>query len=567
VAGGAVVRTLHAAPVTTAPDADLVLTGGTVHTVSGPPARALAVRGDRITAVGTEEDVRALITRGTRVVDLDGRTVVPGFVDAHVHPVQAGLALAACSLDGAGSAAEAVRRVAEYAAAHPDAPWITGGGWAMEWFPGGTPARGLLDDVVPDRPVLLANRDFHGAWANTAALRLAGVGAHTADPADGRIEREADGSPQGTLHEGAVDLVARLQPPPTEADMLDALLRGQAHLHGLGVTGWQDAIVGAYGSLPDVLPAYLRAARDGLLTGRVVGALWWDRNRGVDQVPDLLARRDAAGGASGTGRFRATSVKIMQDGVAENFTAGMLAPYLDACGCQTGNRGLSYLDPELLRTAVRLLDAEGFQVHLHAIGDRAVREALDALEAAQQANGARDARHHIAHLQVVHADDVPRFAALGVTANLQALWAVHEPQMDELTIPFLGPERAAWQYPFADLAASGARLCGGSDWPVSSADPLQAMHVAVNRQPPGEPDTEPLLPGQRLDAAAFLRAYTAGSAWINGADADTGSLEPGKLADLVLLDGDPLAVPPDRIADIRATATYVGGAPVGGGVE
>src|SRR5215210_1197019 len=417
--------------------ADLVLTGGTVHAVAGPPARALAVRGERVVAVGTADDVRDLVGPATRVVELDGRCVVPGFVDAHVHPVQAGLALAACSLDGAGSAAQAVARVAGYAAAHPEAPWISGGGWSMEWFPSGTPSRRLLDAVVPDRPVLLANRDFHGAWANTAALRLAGVDAATPDPADGRIERAADGSPQGTLHEGAVDLVARLQPQPTDGDLLAALLRGQAHLHALGVTGWQDAIVGSYGSLPDVLPTYLRAAREGLLTARVVGALWWDRNRGLEQLPDLVARREVAGGAAGTGRFRATTVKIMQDGVAENFTAGMLAPYLDACGYRTGNRGLSYLHPDLLRTAVRLLDAEGFQVHLHAIGDRAVREALDALEAARNANGARDARHHIAHLQVVHPDDVARFAALDVTANLQALWAVHEPQMDELTIPFL----------------------------------------------------------------------------------------------------------------------------------
>jgi predicted amidohydrolase YtcJ len=545
-------------------DADLVLTGGTVHTVTGGSASALAVSGERVVAVGSDEDVGGLAGPRTRRVDLDGRTVVPGFVDAHVHPVQAGLTLSSCDLGDARSAEEAGRLVARYAADNPDAGWITGGGWSMEWFPGGTPSRQLLDDVVPDRPVLLGNRDGHGAWANSAALRLAGVGPSTPDPADGRVEREPDGSPQGTLHEGAVDLVARCAPDPTDDELLEALLLAQEQLHALGVTGWQDAIVGRYGGLPDVLPAYLRAARDGALTGRVVGALWWDRNRGTEQLPDLVARRAEAGGTAGTGRFRATTVKIMQDGVAENFTAGMLTPYLDACGCRTANRGLSHLDPELLRTAVRLLDGEGFQVHLHAIGDRAVREVLDALEAARAANGTRDSRHHVAHLQVVHPEDVPRFRELGVTANLQALWAAHEPQMDELTIPFLGPERASWQYPFADLLASGARLCAGSDWPVSSADPLQAMHVAVNRQPPGEPDVEPLLPHQRLEPAAFLHAYTAGSAWINRAEADTGSLEVGRLADLAVLDADPLAVPADRIGGVSVTATFVGGEQVSG---
>lgn len=539
--------------------ADLVLTGGTVHAVTGPGGQALAVARGRVVAAGTDEAVRAVAGPRTERVDLAGRTVVPGFVDAHVHPVAGGMALLTCALDGARDAAGARDLVARYAAAHPDLPWITGGGWSMEWFPGGVPSRTLLDDVVPDRPVLLVNRDGHGAWANTAALRLAGVDASTPDPADGRIEREPDGSPQGTLHEGAVDLVARFQPPVDDDTLLTALLRGQAHLHAHGVTGWQDAIVGAYNSLPDLLPAYLAAARSGQLTGRVVGALWWDRSRGLEQVADLAARRAEAGGAAGTGRFRATSVKIMQDGVAENGTAGMLTPYLDACGCRTTNRGLSHVDPALLAGAVTALDRAGFQVHVHAIGDRAVREALDALEEALAVNGDRDLRHHVAHLQVVHPDDVPRFGRSAIGANLQALWAMHEPQMDELTIPFLGRERAAWQYPFADLLAAGAPLCAGSDWPVSSADPLQAMHVAVNRRPPGGPDVAPFLPHQRLAPAAFLRAYTAGSAWVNHAEADTGGLAPGQLADLALLDGDPLAVPVERIGDIAVSATYVGG--------
>ena len=260
-------------------------------------------------------------------------------------------------------------------------------------------------------------------------------------------------------------------------------------------------------------------------------------------------------------RFSAGTVKIMQDGVAENFTAGMIDPYLDPAHCHDHGSGLSYVDPEALREYVTRLDAEHFQVHLHAIGDRAVREALDAIAAARTANGPGGAsanRHHIAHLQVVHPDDVRRFARLGVTANVQALWAAHEPQMDELTIPFLGPERTARQYLFRDLLASGARLAAGSDWAVSSASPMRAVHVAVNRSLQGY-DTEPFLPEQRLDLAEALAAYTFGSAYVNQLDGETGTIERGQLADLVVLGRDPFEHPSADIASTPVAATYVQG--------
>jgi predicted amidohydrolase YtcJ len=252
-------------------------------------------------------------------------------------------------------------------------------------------------------------------------------------------------------------------------------------------------------------------------------------------------------------------VKIMQDGVAENFTAGMIDPYLDACGCQSGNRGLSYVDPADLAEQVSRLDIAGFGVHVHAIGDRAVREALDAFDAARASNPVSRGRHHIAHLQVLHPDDIPRFAELSVTANMQALWAAHEPQMDELTIPFLGPERSARQYPFASLLRAGARLAAGSDWAVSSANPLEGIHVAVNRAlPDAEPGAEPLLPGQALTLAEALAAYTAGSAYVNHLD-ETGAVAPGYLADLVVLDRDPFTGPPGEIASAAVALTYVEG--------
>ncbi|RST00523.1 amidohydrolase [Streptomyces sp. WAC07149] len=537
--------------------ADLLFTGGPVFTVDPARTRAtsLAVVGDRIAAVGHDE-VRDLTGPRTEVVDLAGKLLIPGFQDAHVHAVYGGTELAECDLTGTVGVPEYLTRIRAYADAHPDHAWITGGGWSMESFEGGLPTRQLLDSVIPDRPAFLVNRDHHGAWANTRALELAGITAATPDPADGRIEREPDGGPSGVLQEGATALVSRLVPAGTPADRLAGLLRAQELLHSLGITGWQDALLGAFGGKPDPSDAYVTAAREGSLTARVTGALWWDRDRGAEQIGELVALREKLS----HGRFRAGSVKIMQDGIAENFTAAMTAPYLDGCGCATANTGLSFVDPVALRGYAAELDALGFQIHFHALGDRAVREALDALEAAVAANGPRGNRHHLAHLQVVHPDDLARFARLGAIANIQPLWAAHEPQMDALTIPFLGPERAAWQYPFGDLLRAGATLAAGSDWPVSSPDPLAGIHVAVNRRDPeADPaDERVFLPEQRLDLATALAAYTAGSAHVNGLD-DAGSLRPGHLADLVVLDRDVFAAPPEEIAEARVERTYVGG--------
>jgi predicted amidohydrolase YtcJ len=247
----------------------------------------------------------------------------------------------------------------------------------------------------------------------------------------------------------------------------------------------------------------------------------------------------------------------MLDGIAENFTAAMTEPYRDACGHPTTNRGLSFIDPEALPRYVTELDQRGFQTHFHALGDRAVRDALNAVEAARAKNGPSDTRPHLAHLQVVHPDDVPRFARLGATANMQPYWAAHEPQMDDLTIPFLDPAAVTRQYPFGDLHRAGVRLAGGSDWPVSTPDPLQGIHVAVNRVLPGE-KRERFLPEQALDLRTALTAYTAGSAYVNRSD-DTGSLRVGFKADLVVLDRDPFAAPAEEIADAKVALTYVGG--------
>ncbi|MEV8273157.1 amidohydrolase [Microbacterium sp. NPDC077184] len=539
--------------------ADLVFHGGPVFTADTVRSRAhaVAVSGGRIVAVGGDE-VRDLIGPRTEVVDLGGRLLAPGFQDAHVHPVWGGLDMLRCDLAEYGDAPAYLAAIDRYVAAHPDDEWILGGGWQMSAFPGGTPTAEALDAVTGARPAFFPNRDGHGAWVNSAALRAAGIDRDTPDPADGRIERNPDGSPSGTLHEGAMALVNRLLPEEPLERMTEALLVGQRYLHSFGITAWQDAIVGPYGDAGDPAPAYLRAAAEGTLTARVVGALWWDRAAGLEQIPILQERRERYRG----GRFAATSIKIMQDGVAENFTASMLEPYGDGHGHPTDNSGISFVDPEILSRAVPILDADGFQVHFHAIGDRAVRECLDAVARAVEQNGRRDNRHHIAHIQVVHPDDIPRFRELGVAANMQSLWATYEPQMVDLTLPFLGEPRSAWQYPFGDLLRSGAVLAAGSDWSVSSPDPMAAIHTAVNRKAaPGheEGEYDAFLPEQAIDLATSLAAYTAGSAWVNHLEADTGTIEVGKFADLALLDRDPFAGPADLIGTTRVLQTFVEG--------
>jgi predicted amidohydrolase YtcJ len=541
--------------------ADLVFTGGGVHTVDAVRrrAQAAAVRGGRIVAVGTDAEVREVVGGATEVVDLRGRLLLPGFQDSHVHAPSGGLDRLRIDLSEAHSLDDYRALIARYRDGHPDAEWLLGGGWAMDVFPGGTPTRDALDQLSPDRPVFINNRDNHAAWVNSRALELARVDASTPDPADGRIERGADGSPAGTLHEGAMNLVRRLVPRASLDEQIEGLLIGQRYLHSLGVTGWQDAIVGEYSTLQDAFDAYVAAAGRGLLTARVRGALWFERGKGVEQLPLLLDRRER----SRVGRFEATSVKIMADGVCENFTAAMLDPYLDAHGHATDNRGIPFFDEDELREAAVALDAEGFQVHVHAIGDRAVRIALDAFQAARAANGPSDHRHHIAHIQVVHPDDVPRFGALRVTANAQPLWAAYEPQMAELTIPFIGEERAAWQYPFRSLLRSGATMAFGSDWPVSSPNPLWEIHVAVNREEPADypygAGEGAFLPQERLDLPEAIAAATIGSAYVNHAERETGSIEVGKLADLVVLDRDPFEHPAHEIAEGRVDLTFVEG--------
>ncbi|MGW6172596.1 amidohydrolase [Arthrobacter sp. NPDC055138] len=542
-----------------------------------PAATAVAVSDGVVTAVGSDADVRAAAGPDATPVDLRGRLLAPGFTDAHVHAVMAGLERLGCDLSHCAGAEAVLAQVASAAAgsAGPDSStpgnaWITGGGWHKADFPGGYPTREVLDAVVPDRPVYLVNADHHSAWVNTRALELAGLDAATPDPEDGVLERDAAGFPSGTLHEGAMDLVNRAIPRATVEEMQAGLLEAQRYLHSVGVTGWQEAILGDYAGYPEASAAYRTLLEQDRLTGRAAGALWVPRSTTVESVPDLVAEFVARREQNAAADFRTTSAKIMVDGVPENRTAAMLEPYLQPCACEglaandggaPDDRGLSYLPKDVLVAVVAALDAAGFDLHLHVIGDRAVRDGLDAVEHARRVNGRGTGRHHMAHLQIIHPADVPRFAELDVTANLQALWACNDAQMRELTVPLIGEERAGWQYPFQSLAESGARLAMGSDWPVSSPDPWQAIHVAVNRSHPDDGSDGPLLPGEALSLAAALAAYTSGSAWLNRHD-DGGRIVPGAPADLVVLSADPFSLPAAELHSVGTDMTFVAGEPV-----
>lgn len=486
-------------------------------------ARAVAVEGERIAAVGNEGDVAPFVS-GADVIDLEGRLLTPGFTDAHVHPHHGGAKLLGCNLLDARGWEDAFVVISEYAAAHPDVDWIKGGGWSQDWFEAACPSAADLDRVVPDRPVYLTNRDGHGAWVNSVALKMAGVGAETADPDDGRIERLGGGEPQGTLHEGAMSLVAGAMPPETDDEVEAALLRGQTHLLSHGITGWMDAWVDE-----PLHRAYQRVAGGDELVGSVLAALWWDRSGGIDQIDRLEEWRSQ--GACG---YRPTAVKMMLDGVVENFTASMLEPY-----AQVGGTGIDMIDPAELKRIVTRLDAAGFQCHFHAIGDAAVRSGLDAVEAARMTNGWSDLRHSISHIQVIHPADIGRFHRLGVVANAQPLWACEDGYQEVLTQPFLGPERTSWQYPFASLVRSGATLVGGSDWSVSTCDVMAQVHVATTRLPAEDDSYPPLCPEERIDPVTALAAFTAGAAWHNHDEANRGVVAVGNLADLVVLDRNP----------------------------
>lgn len=545
----------YAATAPSPSPADLVLRNGAIYTVDGARswAQSIAIRGDRIAYVGTDAGSAAFVGPSTNVVDLHGRMVLPGFQDSHIHPIMGGIQANSCNLEGLKTADEYVAAVRACAKANPKAAWITGGGWLLSTFgPGGIARRELLDQAVPDRPVYLSSSDGHTVWVNSRALELAHITADTPDPKDGRIDRDpATHEPAGTLQEGASAAVDAVMPPPTLAERVAGLEYAVKMLNGYGVTGIQDASVNE-----DDLKTYRALEQRGGLSLHVVTAQWWERRQGLEQIERFKRLRDAyRSPLIDTG-----SVKIMQDGVMENFTAVLLEPYLRP----EGGRGIPMVEPQLLKEAVTRLDSAGFQVHFHAIGDGAVRQALDAIEAARKHNGDLGHRHHISHLELIDPADVPRFRALGVVANFQPLWAFADAYITDLTAPFLGPERMRHIYPIGSLARDGAVLAFGSDWSVSSANPFEEMQIAVTRMGLAGEGGTPFLPDERISLPEAIAAFTIGSAYVNRLEGKTGSLEAGKRADLIVLDRNLFEIAPGEIGRTQVVATLFGGRVVHG---
>jgi predicted amidohydrolase YtcJ len=536
--------------------ADLVLQHGRIHTEDGGRRvmQALAVRGNSIIAVGTDREVAGLIGPATRAIDLGGRVVLPGIIDAHTHPAESAQDAGKCSL------ANKLITPGELRAAVTSCLKSSPGD-AHDWFevtqvdPSAlTLTREDLDSILASRPMVLQGADGHTLWANSAALRAAHLSAKTADPPNGRIERDDAGRPTGTLRDAAMDVVLRAKPAPSLASQAALLEKALAAMRATGITSVQDAAVDAHD-----MQLYKVLYDSHRLQMRVRGTL---------TLPDLHERASAlirraiefrAKWAIDPEFLRADAVKIFADGVIEypSQTAALLEPYLDAQGRPTNNRGPSYFDQDNLNQIVAAADAAGFTVHVHAIGDRAVRAALDAFAYSRQHNGATDNRDQIAHLELIDPADLPRFKSLGVIANLQLLWAERDDYIDQGTLPYLGPKRSRYLYAARSLRDAGALIAGGSDWNVSSFDAFEAMQHAVTRSRGRE--QPPLLPEESISLQDAVEAYTLHAAYAVKQDRLTGSLEPGKRADFIVLDRDIFAIDPFELADTRVLATYLGG--------
>ena len=540
-----------------APLADLLLTNGKVYTMDAERtwAEAVAIRDGRIIFVGSSADAKQHTGSATEVVDLEQKMLLPSFQDVHIHPIGGGLAYLSCTLFDESGLDAALAKIARCVAENPDADAIVGTGWDWGMFIGeATPDKELLDAIDNSRPLIFGDGDGHTLWVNSAALALAGVTADTPDPEGGAIGRVAGSTePSGTLLEGPGMALLRSKLPATSLEEKEqGLLYAQRYLLGLGITAMQDAMVFlAADDEASNLATYRSLQEKGQLKLRVRAAIYWDPAKGLAQIPAIKA----ASTEFSKGRLQVTSVKFWADGILETHTARLLEPYTD----KPDTLGLLMVPLDDMMAAVPLLDAAGFQIHIHAIGDGTVRYALDAIEQARDTNGVRDARHFIAHTQLIHPDDMGRFVKLQTVATFSPYWAFSDDYTAIINPPQLGEERMKTMFPIAEVLATGARVAFGSDWSVSTADPLLGIEVAVRRQDPEDTTAPVFMPEQRISLDAAIAGYTIEAAYTNFLDDDTGSVEVGKYADLIILSDNLFDIPTAQISNAKVLATLLEG--------
>ena len=462
----------------------------------------------------------------------DRSIITPGFIDSHVHLLWGGIEMSECHLHDLQTEEQIYDSINGYIKRNPNIEWIRGSGWLLPVFPDGNPLKEWLDKISSDKPIYLLSSDGHSAWVNSKALELAGINAKTNDPPNGVIERYPNSrEPSGILREDAMELVHSLLPPYTELQFNRALEISVKEANKFGITTILDAgteVYPARKSTPriyDGLDAYREASKNNEISIRVAASQYAHPNSWREDLSILKKRRFE-------NEFGSMNiVKIFIDGVIEGGTAALIEPYLG-----TNNYGILIWNPDTLNRAVSEYEKAGFQVHVHAIGDRGIQNTLDAFEYAQTQNGLSDSRHMITHVQLVHPDDIDRFGKLNVIASFQALWAYPDQYIKELTLPVLGAIRSNWNYPINSIVSSGGRIAGGSDWTVSSLNPLYAIEVAITRREPGSKYGDALIPEEAVDLETILHAYTLEGAYSLFKENEIGSLETGKLADIVILD-------------------------------
>ena len=520
-----------------------------------PWASAVVIKGDKIIFVGDEQDAVLYQNSATQVIEMSGGMVLPGFIDSHVHLLWGGIEMNDCRLHDLKTSTQIFQALRDYVALHPKNEWLRGSGWELPIFPDGNPRKEWLDEISPDKPVFLLSADGHSAWVNSKALALAGINAQTPDPVNGRIERDPNSKePSGVLREDAMGLVEPLLPLYTKDQIDTGLQFAVKEANRLGITAILDAGTESYTSNDSIrrsydgLDSYREATLDKKISMRVAVSQYANPESWKDDLTQMKKRRFANElGVMNT-------VKIFSDGVIEGGTAALLEPYLG-----TDDHGILNWHPDTLKKAVAEYDKAGFQVHIHAIGDWGIRSTLDAFEYARQHNGVEDKRHMMSHIQLIHPKDVPRFKELNIIASFQALWAYPDKYITDLTLPVLGPVRSKWNYPINSVFLSGARITGGSDWTVSSLNPLYAIEVSVTRREPGNKDGDALLPEEAVKLETMLRAYTLEGAFSLFKENEIGSLEAGKLADIIILDRNLFQIPPYEIHNASVVQTIFNG--------